>query len=213
MEKITICLFFFFFLKLPFALCQNERLFRKMLSRDKKKEQIQKKKKRVLWKFSSPFYDVDLDEKSGDESLVIEKKDGEDWFSIFNLYKEKIFSLKLNSRGKKSRLFRVSLRKMSPYVKVLILYYYKGFTDYINFEGSGQFYFITWENNNLKTLSGYPGPPFWLESEKRNGFYFRRHYKLSLFDFDGDGQKEILVKHGPISKIYFYRKKGKWLHY
>ena len=90
---------------------------------------------------------------------------------------------------------------------------YKGFTDYIDIEGSCQLYFLTWENNDLKTLSSYKGPPFWYESEKRNSFYQRRHYKLSLFDLDGDGAKEVLVKHGPISKIYFYQKRGQWLKY
>ena len=212
MEKITICLFLSFFLSCLDALCQDERLFRKIMTGGKKKKQVDLGKKTV-WKASSPFYEINLDKDPAKESLRVEKKDGEDWLSIFNLHKKKIFSLKLNSRGKSSRPFRVSLRDISSTVRVLIVYYYKGFTDYIDFEGSGQFYFLTWENNDLKTLSGYRGPPFWHEFEKRNSFYQRRHYKLSLFDLDGDGKKEILVKHGPISKIYFYQRRGKWMKY
>ena len=211
MEKISIYVILVFFLNFTNALCQDERLFRDLMGQKEKKpfkESILQKS--VHWHVISPFYEVEMDGFPGKESFRVEKRDGEDWFSLFNQYKEKIFSKKLDGLGKGSKVFRVSLRVLSKNLKTLIVYFYNGFTDVINFEGTGRLYFFTWEDNNLKTLNTFKGPAFWHEFSPRNGHYHRRVYELSLYDSNGDGTKEIIVKHGPTTKLFFYKKKKGW---
>jgi len=211
MEKISIYVILIFFLSFTNALCQDERLFRDLMDQNERK---QRKKpffqKKVHWQVISPFYELEMDGLPGKESFRVEKRDGEDWFILFNQYKEKIISKKLDTLGKESKVFRVTLRSLSKKVKTLIVYFYNGYTSAVNFEGTGRLYFFTWENNDFKTLSSFKGPSFWHEFSERNGHYHRRTYELSLYDSDGDGIKEIIVKHGLITKLFFYKIKKGW---
>ena len=159
MEKISIYVILIFFLNFTNAMCQDERLFRDLMGqREKKSFKKGVLQKSLHWHAISPFYEVEMDSLPGKESFRVEKRDGEDWFSLFNQYKEKIFSKKLDGLGKGSKVFRVSLRALSKNLKTLIVYFYNGFTDVINFEGTGRLYFFTWEDNNLKTLNSLMRP-------------------------------------------------------
>ena len=211
MEKISIYVILIFFLSFSNAMCQDERLFRDLMDRsEKKSSKASILQKKVHWKAISPFYEVEMDGIPGKESFRVEKRDGEDWFLLFDQHKEKILSKKLDALGRDSKVFRVSLRSLSKKVKTLIVYFYNGFTKAVNFEGTGRVYFFTWEDNDLKTINSYKGPSFWHEFSRRNGHYHRRAYELSLYDIDRDGTKEIVVKHGPTTKLFFYNKKKGW---
>lgn len=214
MYKLTVlfCLFSY-----PlFSVAQDERYFRQLFSGSLSEDaQIQKEEeeKKVHYKATTPFYEIDLNDDLRNESLVFERRDGESWFHIHNYpnKKEKIFSYKFDTNGVDAKLYKISIRALSPSIKVLILHFYEGYTKYLEFSGTARYYFLTMENNNFKTLSMYKGPAFWVEKKGFKSDYYRRKYELELYDFNSDGIREVLIKHHLISKILHFQGQGRWI--
>lgn len=191
---------------------QDERFFRDMFSGElaRKKPKLKKKYK---WQTNTPFYQFDLDGDKWKESVIFEKRDGEDWLHLHNLYKERIFSYRFDSKGLDSRAVKFSLRSLSSNVKLLVIHYFEGYTSYLNFHGTGRFYFLTVEKGKINSASIFKGPIYWEEFEGRNTHYRIRKSKLGLFDYNTDGVKEVIVKHQLVSTIFGYKGSGNWITY
>ncbi|MCY4523561.1 MAG: hypothetical protein OXB84_02355, partial [Halobacteriovoraceae bacterium] len=145
------------------------------------------------------------------EGLMVDMKGGEIWFNIYNTTGKKIKEFELQVKGPGARVYKINKRRISSNTDILILHFYEGYNDYLQFRGSARLYFITWDNNDFNTFSLYKGPVIFDEFEDVRGHYYRRNFDVSLIDFNNDGIKEILAKYHLISKVYQYQQKGKWI--
>ncbi len=192
---------------------QDERFFRRILSGDLiEAERGEVKEKTYHFVSKTPLYEIDLNRDGKSEALAYEIKDGEHWLHIYSGLgaKKILFSQKLEVAGKEATLFKIAVRDVSPSVRVMLLFFYEGNSQYLEFNGTGRIYMVTWEHDDLKTLSMTQGPAFWQEREERNRGYYQRKYEVELFDFNKDNIKEIVVKHGFITRVLMYLGKGNW---
>lgn len=194
------------------AIAQDERFFRKLFSGDLLRKEEKKFKGEVDFRVASPFYKVDINTDGRVESLVTEKRDGQDWIHVHDFQNKRVFSGELEPMGMNSWLYKVSLRRIASGAKVLILHFYEGETEYLEFRANVRLYFLTIEKDDLSTFSLSKGPVVWDEHESFKGrHYHQRRYEIGLQDFNKDGIKEISVKYHLISWIYFYKSPGKWI--
>lgn len=205
MGKILILLFF---LGLD-ASAQDELYFRNLFSGEltRKKEKV---KKSYKWRANTPFYQVDLGGKKWPESIVVEKKDGEDWLHIHNDQKKRIYSFQFDVNGKESQVYKITKEKISPTSDILIIYYYEGNAAYLKFSGTVRLYLLTIDNRKLDSISITKGPIIWEERENLDKKYFQKGHLVELIDFNKDKVKEIRVRGKFTKNIYFYRGKGRW---
>lgn len=195
------------------VLAQDERFVRKMLSGDfapNNEKAVQGKKH---FKAVSSFHEIDLDGDDRVESIVIEKRDSEDWLHIHNYAKEKIYSLKFVRKGWQSDVYKINMREISKDSRVLLVHYYEGHNQGENFSGTARLYVISWDKSDLKTLTAARGPLLWDEFADSKIHYHQRPMHVSLFDFDSDGIREIAVRHHLSSKVMKYSGNGKWATY
>jgi hypothetical protein len=203
-------LFIFILIFIQPAFSQDERYFRELFSGELTQEK-RKVQKTYKWMANSPIYEIDLGSNKYPESLVIEKKDGEDWIHIHDDKKNRIFSFHFDVNGKDSLVYRISKKRISNITDLLIIYYYEGNTDYRNFSGSVRLYFLTVDNRDLSTISVHKGPVYWDEREVPGGKYSQKKFGVELIDFNHDGIMEIAIGAKYLSRVYFYKSKGKWV--
>lgn len=204
---------FLLFSLMPSALSQDESTFRDLLthSREQKRTGDQGKEYRI--KARSNRYFLDLNGDYREESFYVAKKDGEDWIHFFDYNQKEIFNFQFSPIGPWSRLYRVQMRDLNKTSKVLILYFYEGVTKYLEFQGNARVYFLTIDNNSLKTMSIYKGPIVWDEFRGFKNDYHQRKSEVSMFDLDKDMTREIAVRYGHITRVYRYLGKGKWFNF
>ena len=202
----------FFLLSFFSSFChaQDERYLRKLFIDKWIKKHSDKVVKSYKYHQTTSHYQLDLDGDEMSESLLMDMKGGEIWINIYNATGKKIKEFELQVEGQGARVYQINKRKLSLNSDLLIVHFYEGYNTYLRFRGTSRLYFITWDDNNLKTLSLYKGPVIFDEFESLRGHYHRRTYKLSLLDFNDDGIKEVLLKHHLISKVYRYRPGGRW---
>ena len=191
------------------AISQDELYFRDLFSGalTRKKEKI---KQTYKWKANTPFYQIDLGGKKWPESLVIEKKDGEDWLHIHDDQKKRFFSFQFDVNGKDAQVYKISKNKISPNSEVLIIYYYEGNASYFKLSGTGSLDLLTIDDRKLDSISVTKGPIIWEERENLDKKYFQKGHLVELIDFNKDLTKEIRVRGKFTKNIYFYKGKGKW---
>ncbi|MBH47250.1 MAG: hypothetical protein CME71_03670 [Halobacteriovorax sp.] len=156
------------------------------------------------------MYELDLDNDNRVEYIILEKRDSEDWLHIHNYERTRIYSLKFVRKGWESDVYKVNLRQLSEDTKILLISYYEGHNQGNNFTGTSRLYAISFEKNDLKTLSGVRGPEIWDEFKDTKIHYHRRPHHVSLFDFDSDGVREVAVRHHLSTKVMKYLGKGQW---
>jgi hypothetical protein len=190
------------------VLAQDERFFRQLFSQELgERAKLVKKHK---WRVQTPYYEFDLDRDGVKEGIVYEKKDGEDYINFHAPNKKLLKSYFLPAQGPGAKVFRILIKDLSPTTRILILYFYEGYVEYLQSYGSVRLYFVTIDNNNLSTLSFFKGPIYFYELEEFSKTYFQHNYKLSVIDQDGDGVREVLVKYQDIHYFFKYKGKGKW---
>jgi hypothetical protein len=187
---------------------QDERYFRKLFTGEL--TESGPKEKLYKWQVSTPLYKLDLNGDKKDESIVVSKKDGEDWIELFDHLGTNFFSGKLQAKGDDSSLFKIQLITLSEKTKVLVLHYYEGITKYKEFNGSGKIYLITFEDNKFDSIQMTEGLSFWIERALINERYFKREYYVEALDLNLDGTKEIRVRFNSIKRVLFYKGKGNW---
>ncbi|PIP90115.1 MAG: hypothetical protein COW01_09555 [Bdellovibrionales bacterium CG12_big_fil_rev_8_21_14_0_65_38_15] len=189
---------------------QDERFIRKLLSGDLGVEGVEENKPKPHFHVASAMYEIDLNSDNRVESIVIEKKDSEDWLHIQNYERQIIYSLKFVRKGWESDVYKINLRKLSDNTHVLLVRYYEGHNQGDNFTGTARLYTISWENNDLTKISSLRGPEIWDEFRDSKIHYHQRPQLISLNDLDGDGYKEISIRHHLSTKVMKYLGKGEW---
>ncbi len=192
-------------------IAQDERFLRQLFTGSLKKSEEKVAPAAVHYKVRTPFYEFDFNGDLRNEKIIVEKLDAQTWIHVHAYNRERVFSHKFNVNGVNSDLYRIQVRNLSPTTRVFVLYFYEGKTEYVDFSGSARVYFMTIDNNDLKTLAVKKGPAVWEEVKVGTSHYHQRNYNLSLFDYNRDGVNEITVKYHLSSKVYFYKGKGKWL--
>jgi hypothetical protein len=155
-------------------------------------------------------YMVDLDNDGIEEVLQPEKRDGIDYLTILNSSRGQIFSAKLFSSGGNSAIYKLRLVYLTPRVKTLIIFLDEGTTKGLRFESTARIYLLSFEDNNLSTLTLNPGPHIYQEKEAQRDQYWRREYVVDARDLNGDQKREVIVHFGHIQNIYEYKGGGEW---
>lgn len=204
---LVICLVLKCFLSSFSLYAQDERYYRKIFTgelEDKTTETFQYK---IIVK--SPRYELDLNQNGTKETIQVSKKDGFDFFTIFDEFGRELLSKRLPSIGARSRLLKVDLKGINKKTNALILHYYEGSTEATNFEATAKLFFITFKKDDLKQIAFQSGPHFFHEKVKGDQ-YINRRYSVNVVDYNKDGSREISVSYNKISRIYFYGKNGLW---
>ncbi len=188
---------------------QDEHLYRQIMAGVK--EEPVKLEKQYKYLVRGPSYKIDLDRDGLSEKVVIYKGDGDNIFEIHDYSDNMIFQERLPTIGRDSSLYKINTYQLSKGSKVLVLHFYEGYSKYIGFNGSARLYFLTLDNRDLRTLSLFKGPSYFFEREQPFAEYGRRNYTLKAIDYNGDGVREISIKHRKISRVFSYYGKGRWM--
>ena len=201
----------FFIIALSFfsVVChaQDERYYRKIFTG----ELTEKTKELPSYKVSvkSARYEIDLNQDKIMESIRVEKRDGRDFFFIYNEFGVELFSRSLPGIGGGSRLIKVDLKSISKDTNALILHFYEGAINASKFEAMAKLYFISINKKNLKKMGFFKGPHFFYESQKDSS-YINRRYTVNAYDYNKDGIRELSINYNKIARIYFYTETGEW---
>ena len=171
-------------------------------------------REKVIFEHSSPEYLLDLNGDGRKERIHFVNRDGRDWMFVKNYRGKSFYRYPFRALGLDATPFKIRFRSLSPSSKVLLIHYYEGHADYLKFMGTARLYFLTFENNDLKTLSMYRGPGVFYEHVEKKKFYRQRTHKVEIVDWDRDGLRDIKVGYGGfrIRDIFLYRGKGNWFH-
>lgn len=205
---------FIFLFSLFFACdgaAQDERYIRALFSGDLVRGAPPDEVKDYHFKAQGPLYQIDLNGDHRNESLVIEKKDGEDWLHIHDYNLKRIFSQRFRANAANSQIYRLRLVSLSPTKRVLVIHFYEGLNTYLQTRANARFYFLTIDNGDLQTIAVQRGPAYWEEFKTQRDFVHTRKYDLEFSDITGDGQLEVVVRTELISYFYQYLGEGKWL--
>lgn len=190
------------------AFAQDERVLRYILRNKVLKEQSLID--RTKWRISSKFYELDLDGDKRNEKISMENNDGINYFVVRNYRNFAFFREPFLTQAIGGIVHRVRLVQISKNTKALIVYYFEGKTEYIDFQATGRLYFVSWKNDDLSTMKMSRGPHYWQEFKSYRGNYFTRKFEVFLKDYNKDGVKEVAVKHGTISRVYHLLRDNSW---
>ena len=206
-----ILIFYFFFILTGVVGAQDERYYRQILSGE-----LSKSSENIKDTIISPInafgglYRIDLNSDGIEETIQPQKRDGVDWIEVRDASQRKLFEAKLLAMGAESVLYKVRLVSLSQKVRAIILYLDEGFTKGRHFESTAKVYLISFENNDLSTMSITDGAHFFHEKKAQREQYLRRTYNVNVHDIDGDGVKEISVQYNSIQRIFRYKTNGEW---
>lgn len=205
---------FFFALFFMFSLggfAQDERYYRQILGGELPKLNQEIKDKPVSqFDVRGNSYKFDLNGDKLEETIEPQKRDGVDWLEIRNSSGTKIFEAKLLAMGAESEIFKIKIVNLSKTLKAAIIFLDEGVIRARRFESTARIYVLSFENNDLQTMSITEGPHFFHEKEGTREQYWRRDYIVNVYDIDGDGTREIAVQYNHIQRIMKYRGRGEW---
>ncbi|MBL7664954.1 MAG: hypothetical protein JNM93_07450 [Bacteriovoracaceae bacterium] len=200
-----------FFLFSLAALAQDERYFRKIYTGELK--EFQGEAKEYKYVFSSPAYQLDLNDDGYFESILISKKDNIDFLEVRDYEGRQVFEHRLYAYGGDAHLYRLKKVKLSNHATALILFFYEGARHTHQFEATARLYFLTLDDKKLDSLRLFYGPNYWHEFEKFRETFWQRDLNVNVVDYNEDGTKEVSVTYNHISRVYFYRGQGTWLNF
>lgn len=195
------------------AHAQDERYFRKLFSGELVNKKDNNPYNKVHFNYSSPYYLVDINGDAEKESLAFVKKDGSDFFEIYDGRNGLLFSHRLDNHGPGSEIFKIEVKKLSSKTNVILLHYFEGYTNYIDYQGTARIYAVTIDNKDLKTLKALKGAIIFDETKLLKGHYHQRNYRAYLEDLDDNGIMELVVKYRNISTVFKYSNQFKWSSY
>lgn len=190
------------------ALGQDERVLRYLLRKKEFKEKALVD--RTHFRLSTKWYELDLDGDHRNEKISMENNDGVNHLVIRNYRNFPILRKPFLTQAIGGIVHKLRLVQVSKETKLLIVYYFEGTTEYLDFQATGRLYFVSWQNNDLKTLKMSLGPHYWQENKSYRGNYFNRRFEVYLKDFNNDGIKEVAVKLGNISRVYHLLRSNEW---
>jgi hypothetical protein len=197
-------------LSLP-VFAQDERYYRQILAGELPKINEEAIEKEVAqFNVTGPQYRVDLNDDKIEEILEPQKRDGVDWLEIRNASQNKLFEAKLLAMGSESSIYKIKLVNLSKTLKAAIIFLDEGKLQGKRFEATARIYVLSFEDNDLSTMSLTEGPHFFHEKEAQREQYWRRDYSVNVHDFNGDGTREISIQYNHIQRIMKYKSKGIW---
>lgn len=192
------------------APAQDERFLRELLSERFYDPNIKEGASSQYFHVVSPFYEIDLDGNGRNESLIFEKIDGKDLFHIQDYEGKRLFTAGLTPLGTRSHLFKINFRHIGDGLKVLLLHYYEGYQNYLEFMGTSRLYMVTFKDLRPGSFNFSKGPLLWTEYKDHRENYIQRGQHVVVHDFDKDGVKEISVRYKEINRVFKYRS-GEWV--
>lgn len=164
---------------------------------------------KVHFTTQTPVYELDLTGDGQLEKLIYKYQDGESSFSIYSPKSEKLYETKFQTNGFGQALYKVTYSQLSKDLKLLLLYFYEGKSEYIQREVRSRLYFLTFKNNNIRKSKTFLGPYIWYEKENPIfDNHLERFYKINIHDYTGNGTKDIAIKHGSVTRVFTYQEKG-----
>lgn len=194
------------------AFAQDERYYRQILNGELPKlgQEIRESQEHQF-NVKGASYSIDLNDDGIEEVVQPQKRDGVDWIEIKDSSQRKIFDSKLLAMGGESVIYKAKLARLSPTVKVLMLFLDEGKTSGRRFESTARIFLITFENNDLATMQITSGPHHFHEKEGQRDQYWLRDYSVEVRDIDKNGVRDIVVEFNHIQQIMIYKGKGDWL--
>lgn len=199
-----------FILNLSIAHCQDEVYMRKLLMGEFEKKVAKKQYYNKKYDVSSALYEFDMNSDNRVEKFSYRYVDGASWLHILDYYNNKIFNYEFDVNGLHARLYKIRAKDLSPRVRIFVMYFYDGFASYLEYKGNARVYFLTMEDNKLKSLSMFKGPMVWEEYKNSRQHYHQRSYKLYFKDYNKDGIKEVIIDFFGTRRIYMYQGSGQW---
>ncbi len=210
-KNLFLFLFFACFFLGAELWAQDERFFRDIFTKELSKDNHKDDWKESRYLIKSPDYMIDVDDDKVKESFSFYKADGTDRLEI-KTGDQSIFSYRFDVQGQRSGVFKMDIYQISGMSRLFLIYYYEGFTDYLNFKGTGRLYFLTIDYNSFKTFSMYKGPSFFVEQDlKPSRRFVLRNYKVQIEDYNQDSIQEVSVSYKKTKRVYFYKGNGQWL--
>ena len=205
------------FLKPLVTLAQDERYLREIFSGmyvplDKK---IDQRPIAYKWRANGAIYQLDLDGDGFKELLIPEMIDGQNWLNIYSPGHLPHGSFHFEAQGANSHIYKIIFRSVATNIKVLLVHFYEGYSQYYQFAGQSRLYIITIVDNKLNEMKITKGPVFYYEVEEQWGkkAYYQREYFLNTYDYNNDGIDEISLKYRTSSYVYHYADNGLWATY
>ncbi|MBF0313189.1 MAG: hypothetical protein HQK50_17385 [Oligoflexia bacterium] len=199
------------------GVAMNERVVRSIFSGELLKESLIKENpmpNEYKWHVSTPTYHFDLNSDSKEESFIIEKKDGEDWFYVTDNFHNKLLAERLERRGHESFVYRIRGVRISSKTRLFLVYYYQGYHQFINFHATSILYFLTIDDNDLHSLKMVKGPTIWDEYNQKGQHlgqhYHQRYFDVTISDLNHDGVSEVILEVQKLSHVFVYLGNGKW---
>lgn len=194
------------------VLAQDERLFRNaVLGSFVPIERKVKIPAKYFYKTNSDMYRLDITGNGYKEGIVFEKFDGEDWVHFHDNSMKRLKSFPLSPVGIKARAYKIELKQIKTDTRVLLIYYYEGYSNYLDFHGSARLYIVTIKNGDIANSVMTKGPQYFEESEEIFKRYYLKRFKIYAKDLDGDGVKELIFTKHLMTTILILDKDGKWI--
>lgn len=186
---------------------QDERFYRKIFTG----ELTEKTKESIRYKVtvSSPRYEIDINQDKSPESIKVMKRDGFDFFLVYDEFGREIFNKRLPAIGANSRLIKVDLKAITKDTNTLILHFYEGAIEATRFEAMAKLFFVTFNKKDIKKMTFFNGPHFFHEKEKGEQ-YLNRRYTVNSIDYNKDGRREISISYNKIQRVFYYTRTGQW---
>ncbi len=201
------------FLSFP-ILGQDERYYRQILNGELPKlSQTIDEGPDEKFNVEGASYFIDLNSDGIEEMIRPLKRDGVDWIEIKDSSQRSLFLGKLLAMGGGSFIYKIKLAHLSPKVRVLIVYLDEGSSSGKKFESTARIFLLSYENNDLSTLSLVQGPHHFHEKQGQREQYWRRDYAVEVRDLNNDGVRDVIVSFDHIQRVMVYKGYGEWSRY
>lgn len=202
----------FLLLSLSFtAFAQDERYYRQILNGElPSMGQEIKEPQEHQFNVKGAGYTVDLNDDGIEEVIQPQKRDGVDWIEIKDSSQRKVFESRLLAMGGESVIYKVKLAHISKTTKLLVLFLDEGKSEGRKFESTGRIFLLTFDNNDLSTMSITRGPHHFHEKEGQRDQYWQKDYSVEIRDVDKNGVRDVVVQFNHIQRIMLYKGRGDW---
>lgn len=193
-----------------FLHAQDESFIKRLISQTQTNGDDAKPRETLILESRSAnyFYDINGDEKK--EKIFIERKDMSFFIKVHSSDDLELFKAEVSSLGKGARPYKISFHKISSKTALVMIYHYEGHVEYLDLASSARLYFIAMDMELKGPFKLQKGPVIWEERSGRPEHYHQRRYDVRVKDVNGDNQRDIIVSHGTIERIYSYQGEGVW---
>lgn len=187
---------------------QNESYINEIFG-EKKPFQIQEIEAPVKWQVTSDVYKIDLNNDNFAEGVQFVKKDGQNFFYLYDTNGYVLMKEKMQTLGINSHVYKFRIKKIRDDVVGILIYFYTGHTQKIKTEGLSYLYLASINIKDFSKKSFMRGPPIFREYQNKD-FYSKRYYFLKFDDLDADGSQDLVVYLDHTKYVYWIDKNSRW---